>query len=74
MEIDTAYGEEIAAADEGCCTPKRGIPGRSTPPPPPRKKPLRVSAGKREPPKNGYFQPPDLEQLFVVRPRPEACA
>lgn len=74
MEIATGYGEVMVAAEEECSTPKRGIPGRSAPPPPPRKKPLRGCAGKRKPPKNGYFQPPDLEQLFTVRPRPEACA
>ncbi|KAL8531436.1 hypothetical protein ACS0TY_008147 [Phlomoides rotata] len=60
-------------AEEECCTPRRGIPVRSEPPPPPRKKPLRDCSGKRPPPREGYFQPPDLEQLFAVRPRPEAC-
>ncbi|KAG8387877.1 hypothetical protein BUALT_Bualt02G0067200 [Buddleja alternifolia] len=66
--------ELVAVEEEGCSTPKRGIPMRSTPPPPPRKKPLRHCAGKREPPRTGYFQPPDLDQIFVVRSRPEAEA
>ncbi|CAA6655004.1 unnamed protein product [Spirodela intermedia] len=43
-------------------------------PPPPRKKPV-VFTKRREPPKNGYFQPPDLEALFKLVPRREAsCA
>ncbi|KAG6418007.1 hypothetical protein SASPL_120205 [Salvia splendens] len=56
-------------AEEGCCTPKRGIPARTTPPPPPRKKPVE----KKNSPKGGYFEPPDLEQLFVALRRAEAC-
>ncbi|KAL1558701.1 hypothetical protein AAHA92_09133 [Salvia divinorum] len=57
------------AEEEGCCTPKRGIPARTTPPPPPRKKPLE----KRKKPLENFFEPPDLEQLFVALRRAEAC-
>ncbi|CAL9763463.1 unnamed protein product, partial [Musa acuminata subsp. burmannicoides] len=63
-------------------TPKRGdcrIPAAIRCPPPPRKKkrcPTAAGAlGKRRgPPRNGYFHPPDLEALFVLAPRREACA
>ncbi|KAH6766139.1 hypothetical protein C2S52_017122 [Perilla frutescens var. hirtella] len=61
---------DLVGEEEGCSTPKHGIPARTAPPPPPRKKP-----GKTKSPKKGYlyFQPPDLDQLFAVRPIPEAC-
>lgn len=39
---------------------------------PPRKKPVVSCGEKREPPKNGYFHPPDLESLFVLPNRREA--
>ncbi|KAK7339669.1 hypothetical protein VNO77_20349 [Canavalia gladiata] len=42
------------------------------PPPPPRKKP--VAGKRRPPPKEGYFHPPDLDSLFFVPARKEACA
>ncbi|CAL0321889.1 unnamed protein product [Lupinus luteus] len=54
--------------DGGCSTPKRWecrIPTALVPPPPPKKKPFSFGK-KRGPPKNGYFQPPDLEELFFV--------
>ncbi|KAL9315462.1 hypothetical protein ACSQ67_016463 [Phaseolus vulgaris] len=41
------------------------------PPPPPRKKP--VAGKRRTPPKEGYFHPPDLDSLFSVQARKEAC-
>ncbi|TKY66009.1 hypothetical protein E2542_SST08871 [Spatholobus suberectus] len=41
------------------------------PPPPPRKKP--VAGKRRPPPKEGYFHPPDLDSLFSVPARKEAC-
>ncbi|CAN8257376.1 unnamed protein product [Cochlearia groenlandica] len=62
-------------AEEGCTTPrsiKYRIPVATVCPPPPRKKSMAVK--KRDPPLNGYFQPPDLETLFFQQPRREACA
>ncbi|KAK7395271.1 hypothetical protein VNO78_15822 [Psophocarpus tetragonolobus] len=41
------------------------------PPRPPRKKP--VAGKRRPPPKEGYFHPPDLDSLFSVSARKEAC-
>ncbi|PON68807.1 cyclin-dependent kinase inhibitor [Trema orientale] len=59
----------------GCSTPTRPehrIPARSLPPPPPKKKKRSPFAAgkKRVMPKNGYFNPPDLEELFAMAPRP----
>ncbi|CAA7389719.1 unnamed protein product [Spirodela intermedia] len=72
--METWYG---VAEEEGWETPKRvecRIPVVFACPPPPRKKPV-VFTKRREPPKNGYFQPPDLEALFKLVPRREAsCA
>ncbi|XP_072976312.1 cyclin-dependent protein kinase inhibitor SMR4 [Typha angustifolia] len=63
---------------EGWETPKRTecrIPAVFPCPPPPKKKAAAAAFGKRrDPPKNGYFQPPDLEALFALAPRREACA
>ncbi|CAA0825349.1 Unknown protein [Striga hermonthica] len=77
MEIVNAfepYGDLAAATaeEEGCRTPEHGIPERSAPPPPPRKRPIR--GGKKEPPENEYFRPPELEELFAALTRTEACA
>ncbi|CAL9088225.1 unnamed protein product [Musa textilis] len=59
-------------------TPKRAecrIPAPVRCPAPPKKKSPAVAFGKRrDPPKNGYFNPPDLEALFALAPRREACA
>lgn len=67
------HGEE----EDGCATRRRGkcrILEAVVCPPPPRKR-TAVYYGKRsEPPKNGYFQPPDLESVFVLAPRRETCA
>ncbi|GKV05862.1 hypothetical protein SLEP1_g17817 [Rubroshorea leprosula] len=66
------YGVEEA---EGCKTPKHRecqIPVASECPPPPRKK--SYGGKKQDPPKNGYFQPPDLDALFALPPRGQACA
>ncbi|KAE8099367.1 hypothetical protein FH972_017356 [Carpinus fangiana] len=60
MEVDER-------SEDGCTTPKRSdsqIPATSVCPPPPKKK--AVSGRIRDPPKNGYFQPPDLDALFTV--------
>ncbi|KMZ57193.1 hypothetical protein ZOSMA_88G00140 [Zostera marina] len=64
--------------EEGWETPKRTeykIPLVFPCPPPPRKKKSPVLFKRRNPPKNGYFQPPDLEALFALTPRREtSCA
>ncbi|KAL5733200.1 hypothetical protein ACOSP7_032538 [Xanthoceras sorbifolium] len=62
--------------EEGCRTPRHGgcrIPATFPCPPAPKKKPFN-STKQQGPPKNGYFQPPDLEAIFAVAPRREACA
>ncbi|EOY07489.1 hypothetical protein QUC31_011310 [Theobroma cacao] len=64
--------ESSSSIEEGCTTPKHRIPVAFHCPPPPRKK--SPGGAKREPPKNGYFQPPDLDSLFTLQPRREACA
>ncbi|KAM7522169.1 hypothetical protein LguiA_012071 [Lonicera macranthoides] len=65
MEIDEVV-------EEGCSTPKRDgsqIPAASVCPPPPKKKPYsHLGGGKRKPPENGYFRPPDLDLVFKLRP------
>jgi len=74
------HGEEVAAAMEeeelqGWETPRREecripvVPPQC--PAPPRKRPValpELGKERREPPKGGYFQPPDLESLFVLAP------
>lgn len=58
--------------EEECMTPRHAscrIPSTLPCPPPPKKKPVYVK--RRDPPKEGYFQPPDLEIIFTRR---EACA
>ncbi|OVA17830.1 hypothetical protein BVC80_1835g222 [Macleaya cordata] len=72
-------GEEgFERIDEGCRTPNHDECQIRTnlvcPPPPPKKKKPINCGKKRDPPKNGYFQPPDLELLFVMSPRREAWA
>ncbi|KAI3474106.1 hypothetical protein Pfo_028894 [Paulownia fortunei] len=52
-------------ADQGCTTPKNPeyqIPVALVCPPPPSKQNKRRT--KREPPKNGYFQSPELDAFF----------
>ena len=67
---------EMDERSEGrCTTPKRRecqIPVVLVCPPPPKKK--TASGMKRDPPKNGYFHPPDLDALFTMPPRREAWA
>ncbi|KAL0922400.1 hypothetical protein M5K25_006383 [Dendrobium thyrsiflorum] len=66
-----------AREDEGWETPKKmscRIPSEIPCPPPPRKRSSPSSGKGRDPPKGGYFQPPDLEALFALTPRSEACA
>ncbi|GMI71296.1 SIAMESE-RELATED 4 [Hibiscus trionum] len=62
--------ERSGLIEEGCTTPKHPIPEAFQCPPPPRKK--SQGGPKREPPKNGYFQPPDLDSLFTMQSRREA--
>ncbi|EOY33985.1 Uncharacterized protein TCM_041801 [Theobroma cacao] len=73
MSLVTMMQEE----QEAWSTPTRGecrIPAvKVCPPPPPKKRPF-LFGRKREPPKNGYFQPPDLEMLFAMEPKRQAYA
>lgn len=65
MEVD----ERIGAVEEGCGTPRHSgcrLPAAFACPPAPKKKPVYFK--KQAPPKNGYFQPPDLEALFAMAP------
>ncbi|MBA0572230.1 hypothetical protein Golob_002587 [Gossypium lobatum] len=57
--------ESCGSIEEGCTTPKHLMLEAFQCPPPPRKKSRGES--KREPPKNGYFQPPDLDSLFTMK-------
>lgn len=72
--------EEMATTACGWETPKRAecrIPTPVRCPAPPKKKAVVAAAGfgkRREPPKNGYFHPPDLEALFALGPRRGAFA
>ncbi|GLT43841.1 hypothetical protein SLA2020_177710 [Shorea laevis] len=68
--------EETYDCDEGCRTPRHAafrIPVVPPCPPAPMKK-REPAYVRRDPPKNGFFQPPDLEVLFALVPRREACA
>lgn len=80
--VDTA-AVAVAVGGGGCgCggweTPKREecrIPATLPCPAAPRKA-VPDFGKRRTPPKNGYFQPPDLEALFALAPRRQAstCA
>ncbi|KZV27629.1 hypothetical protein F511_24688 [Dorcoceras hygrometricum] len=60
--------------EQGCTTPKCRIPAALVCPPPPRKK-KNERPTKPQPPKNGYFQSPELEKFFgSAAPRREAWA
>ncbi|KAK4717020.1 hypothetical protein R3W88_015358 [Solanum pinnatisectum] len=65
---------ELVEIDEGCKTPRhdkyRIMVNSMCPPPTPRKKRIYVKQ-QSSPPKEGYFQPPDLEILFAIVPRRE---
>ncbi|KAH7844225.1 hypothetical protein Vadar_025658 [Vaccinium darrowii] len=67
--------EVIDQEEEDCTTPKHQecrIPAAAECPPPPKKRSERGS--KRDPPKSGYFCPPDIDALFSsMAPRPGAC-
>ncbi|KAL5709555.1 hypothetical protein ACHQM5_020231 [Ranunculus cassubicifolius] len=66
MEMDEGY--EIMMEEEGCRTPRSDeVSTNLVCPPPPRKKKM-VYGKKREAPKMGYFQPPDLEVVFSLPP------
>lgn len=63
---------ELVEIDEGCNTPRHDkykiMVNSKCPPPTPRKKRIYVKQ-QSSPPKEGYFQPPDLEILFAIVPR-----
>ncbi|KAB1217851.1 hypothetical protein CJ030_MR3G014739 [Morella rubra] len=76
MEMGEIAGGTMAL-EEGCGTPRHSgskIPAAWACPPAPKKRPAHVK--QKEPPKNGYFHPPDLEVFFARAPmtRREACA
>ncbi|GKV08080.1 hypothetical protein SLEP1_g19762 [Rubroshorea leprosula] len=77
--MEEAYNEVMrimAEEQDGWSTPTRGecrIPAASACPPPPKKKSLSFGK-KREPPKDGYFKPPDLELFFSMFTRRQACS
>ncbi|RWR95407.1 hypothetical protein CKAN_02474700 [Cinnamomum micranthum f. kanehirae] len=63
MEMEGGGMEKVS---DSCATPKHGvyrIPTVFACPPPPKKK---AAIGKRDPPKDGYYQPPDLELIFKL--------
>ncbi|KAK8515030.1 hypothetical protein V6N13_121979 [Hibiscus sabdariffa] len=63
---------EIYEQEEGYMTPRRRIQ-TAAPPPAPKKKKQAVHT-KRQPPRNGFFQPPDLEAFFsIMAPKKESC-
>ncbi|WOK96969.1 hypothetical protein Cni_G05677 [Canna indica] len=78
LRVELRGEEEMQMEMSGWETPKRAeyrIPAPVRCPAPPRKKSPAPAVGKRrDPPKNGYFHPPDLEALFALAPRREACA
>ncbi|KAF5189956.1 Cyclin-dependent protein kinase inhibitor smr4 [Thalictrum thalictroides] len=62
--------------EEGCRTPRHNecqISTKLVCPPPPKKKKF-VYGKKSDPPKMGYFQPPDLELVFSLTPSRETYA
>ncbi|KAK8581566.1 hypothetical protein V6N12_071784 [Hibiscus sabdariffa] len=75
MDVVTLMQQE----QDGWSTPTRRecrIPSveECPPPPPPKKKPFTFGKKRPLPPKNGYFQPPDLEMVFSMGTRRQACA
>ncbi|KAK7847147.1 cyclin-dependent protein kinase inhibitor SMR4-like [Quercus suber] len=63
--------------EEGCRTPRHSkcqILADLACPPAPKKKKVGYVMKQRDPPMNGYIQPPDLEFLFTIAPRREAFA
>ncbi|KAG4145393.1 hypothetical protein ERO13_D05G094500v2 [Gossypium hirsutum] len=80
MEDEMVSYEDVVTSmiQEGWSTPTRGecwIPAvQACPPPPPKKKPFTFGKKRPEPPKNGYFQPPDLEMIFSMGTRRQAWA
>ncbi|KAK6935830.1 hypothetical protein RJ641_032860 [Dillenia turbinata] len=73
---DAVGSYATAVVEDGCATPRHDgcrIRCDLMCPPPPKKKPLGFEGQRRDPPKEGFFQPPDLELLFTVPPRGQAC-
>ncbi|GFS39180.1 hypothetical protein Acr_00g0061500 [Actinidia rufa] len=77
--METEEWSEVVAEEEreGCWTPKHSgcrIPAAASVCPQPPKKKRYSCRGRREPPKNGYFHPPELEIFFAMPPRRQARA
>ncbi|KAG4198564.1 hypothetical protein ERO13_A05G094000v2 [Gossypium hirsutum] len=77
MEDEMVSYEDVVTSmiQEGWSTPTRGecrIPALQACPPPPKKKPFTFGKKRPGPPKNGYFQPPDLEMIFSMGTRRQA--
>ncbi|KAG2730315.1 hypothetical protein I3760_01G286300 [Carya illinoinensis] len=76
MELDERVVGNERVEEEGCVTPRHNdcqIPTALACPPAPKKK-MALVKHRNQPSKNGFFQPPDLEVLFAMTPRREACA
>ncbi|GMI92163.1 SIAMESE-RELATED 4 [Hibiscus trionum] len=77
-DVVTSMATLMHEEQDGWSTPTRGecrIPAvKACPPPPPPKKPFIFGNRRPEPPKNGYFQPPDLEMIFSMGSRRQAWA
>ncbi|KAI3920235.1 hypothetical protein MKX01_017892 [Papaver californicum] len=70
MEYENEMIKSEGEEEEGCKTPIRDENqirlNLKCPPPPPKKN--KPHGAKREAPKDGYYQPPDLELLFITPP------
>lgn len=71
LQRDKEYERFMAADADGCATPKHSsceAPAKLVCPPPPKKKKYsdEVIMKKRDPPKNGYFNSPELDLFFAI--------